>query len=201
MLHVLVMAPSACCNERGVALNTANSLCASAIAVFSSATSSSKDALIFCASANALGACFLRTASTCASLSKDALWRLAILKTSDNTALRKGALPHFLQFKRLADDMPQPCTPQVAKQKPDNRTNLGISVEFWERDHTPHNYVHNRRRYYWVVAHNLHDGGVWHHCQARVVRPEPWRCAGVLPMTYGRLDEGGAGEHKWVGFK
>ena len=107
MLHVLVMAPSACCNERGVALNTANSLCASAIAVFSSATSLSKDVLIFCASANALGACFLRTASTCASLSEEVLWRLAILKTSNNTALRKGAVPHV--FHTLLESSTQKC--------------------------------------------------------------------------------------------
>ena len=106
MLHVLVMAPSACCNERGVALNTANSLCASAIAVFSSATSSSKDALIFCASANALGACFIRTASTCASLSKEALLRLAILEVSDNAALRKGALPHSFYILNASPMIP-----------------------------------------------------------------------------------------------
>jgi hypothetical protein len=49
------MDPKACCKERGVALNKANSLWASAMAVLSNAISLSKPAFILWASANAFG--------------------------------------------------------------------------------------------------------------------------------------------------
>ena len=61
MLHVLVMDFRACSRDLGVALKTANSLSASAMAAFSNSTSLSKDVFIFWARANTLAAYFLLT--------------------------------------------------------------------------------------------------------------------------------------------